>query len=441
MEVIVTHDVADFDALASAVAAQRLHPNARIVLGSRLGGDVSEFMALHKDRYPTCAACDIPASAVQRAILVDVRRASRLGHVPELRDRILARDPGLEVCVWDHHAAAEDDVPAAVSHCEPVGSATTLLVEEIRRRGVRVDVMEASLFALGIHVDTGSLRYAATSPRDAEALAWLLGRGARLAVIHRYTSLPYSDAQLRALSAVLAALRVERIGGARVGIATLDERFGTPGLDRVASETLELEDVHALFLCVALRGGRVQVVARSRAAWIDVGAVLRAAGGGGHATAGAAVLRSRDPTATAEALLGSLRVNPPRAALVRDVMSSPVHSVGPEETIANLADLLARGQHTGLPVVADGALAGVISRRDVDAALAKGAGADRVARHMSRPVHTTEESVPLEEALACMTREDVGRLPVLRGGQIVGIVTRQDVLASLYDVRQLAAPP
>jgi tRNA nucleotidyltransferase (CCA-adding enzyme) len=121
VEIIVTHDVADFDALASAVAARMLHPNARIVLGSRVGADVTEFMALHKDRYPTCAAADTRASEVTRVILVDVRRASRLGHIPELRARLLARDPALDVHVWDHHPAAEDDVHARVSHCEPVG--------------------------------------------------------------------------------------------------------------------------------------------------------------------------------------------------------------------------------------------------------------------------------------------------------------------------------
>lgn len=167
---------------------------------------------------------------------------------------------------------------------------------------------------------------------------------------------------------------------------------------------------------------------------------MRAAVGGGHTAAGAAVVRSHDPDAAAEVLLESLRANPPYATVVRDVMSSPVHSIGPEETIASLADSLARWRHTGTPVLVDGVLAGVVSRRDVEAALARGAGADRVARHMSRPVHTTEEKAPLEEALACMTREDVGRLPVMRGTEVVGIVTRRDVLASLYRARRRVRP-
>jgi tRNA nucleotidyltransferase (CCA-adding enzyme) len=432
VEIIVTHDVLDFDAFASAVAALKLYPGARVVLGTKLGSDVREFLALHKDRYPTLSARDLVAGPVRRAVIVDVRRASRLAHVPELRDRILARDPELEVHVWDHHGAAADDVPAQVECIEPVGSATTLLVEAIQQRGAPVDPMEATLVALGIYVDTGSLRYAATTARDAAALAWLLARGARLAVINRYANPPFSDAQLRALTAVLGALRVERIGGARVAVAIVPPGYATAGLDQVTSEALALEDVHALFACFPVRDGRLQVVARSRAAWIDVGQALRSVGGGGHATAAAATMRSADVPAAVESLLAALRAHPPQPTLVRDVMSSPVHSVAPVELISALHTSLCDWQHTGAPVVTAGKLVGIVSRRDVEAALAKGRGEDRVARHMSNPVHTTVEDALLEDALTRMATSDVGRLPVLREGRLVGIVTRRDVLAVLY---------
>jgi tRNA nucleotidyltransferase (CCA-adding enzyme) len=432
VQIIVTHDVLDFDAFASAVAALKLYPDARVVLGTKLGGDVREFLSLHKDRFPSLPARDLAAALVRLAVIVDVRRASRLAHVAGLRDRILARDPQLEVHVWDHHAAASDDVPAQLECIEPVGSATTLLVEAIRRRAAQVDAMEATLFALGIHVDTGSLRYAATTARDAAALAWLLGRGARLAVINRYANPPFSAAQLRALSALLGALRVERIGGARVAVALLPQGFATSGLDQVTSEALALEDVHALFACFPVRDGKLQVVARSRAAWIDVGAALRSVGGGGHATAAAATLRGSDASAALETLLGALRAHPPQPTLVRDVMSSPVHCVAPDALISALHASLREWQHTGAPVVAAGKLLGIVSRRDIEAALAKGRSEDRVARHMSQPARTTAEDAPLEDALALMASADIGRLPVLREGRVVGIVTRRDVLAVLY---------
>lgn len=80
----------------------------------------------------------------------------------------------------------------------------------------------------------------------------------------------------------------------------------------------------------------------------------------------------------------------------------------------------------------DGKLVGVVSRRDIESAIVGGHERDRVSRHMSHPVHTTEEDVPLDDALARMTAEDVGRIIVRRGGRVVGILTRQDVLEALY---------
>lgn len=439
MDVVVTHDASDFDALASAVAAVKLYPEAHVVLGS-LGRGVREFLSLHKDRYPSVAARELDAKAVLRAVVVDVRRAGRLGHVAGLRDRMVARDPDLDVHVWDHHAAAPDDVPARFERVEPVGSATTLLLEEIRARGIPVDATEATLFALGIHVDTGSLRYSSTTARDAAALAFLLDRGARLAVVNRYAEPPFTDGQQRALAAVLGNLRVEPVEGARIGVAIVPEGHGVDGLDEVTSEALALEDVHALFACFALRRGRLQIVARSRAAWLDVGAALRAVGGGGHATAGAATIRSDDAGAVIEALLATLRARAPRPTRVRDVMSSPVHSVAPSEPIATLAESLARWAHTGAPVVEDGTLVGIISRRDVDAAVAKGRALDPVARHMSRRVHTTDEDALLDDAIGRMASADVGRLPVMRNDRVVGIVTRRDVLAVLYGAQAERVP-
>jgi tRNA nucleotidyltransferase (CCA-adding enzyme) len=434
MQIVVTHDGADFDALASAVAAAKLYPGAQVALGTRLGRDVRDFVALHKDRLPLMAAEDMDARAdeVERVILVDVRRVSRLAHVPRLRARMLATGSGLEVHVWDHHPASPDDVPAASEHVERVGSATTMLVEAIQQRGLALDAADATLFALGIHVDTGSLRYSGTTPRDAAALAWLLARGARLSIINRYLDLPWSDPQRRALGALLPAIRVEAVFGARVGLAELPKEFACSGLDEVTTEALALEDVHALVAAYAVRDGAVQLIARSRAPWIDVGALLREFGGGGHATAGAAVVRQTSARAVLDTVLARLRSAVDRPTRVEQIMSSPVHTAAADSSMAVIAEMLESSGHTGVPVLKDGVLRGIVSRRDLEAARKRGRERDPASHHMTSPVITIEPEATLDDALARMTSRDVGRLPVLRAGRLVGIVTRADVLAALY---------
>lgn len=425
---VVTHDFADFDALAAAAAAQLLYPGALIVLG-RMGPGPREFLALHRDVLETVDPRALDASAVRRVIVVDVRRAQRLAFLPELLSRIESRDPTLEVHVWDHHGASVDDLPAHLAVVEPVGSATTLLAEALQRRAIEVGPIRATLMAIGIHVDTGSLTFAASSARDAAALAWLMDRGARLAVLNRYLRTPFGATQRDTLRDLLGACVVESIGGARVAFAMLGESVGR--LDEVVSEATALQDVHALFAIAPTRGG-AQVVARSRVPFIDVGRVVSAVGGGGHATASAATVREMDPPALRATLLEQLRRDPPRPQRVRDVMSSPVRTIGTKAPLREAQKLLQHGRWTGLPVVKEGKVVGVVSHRDVERAATERQLDRPVGHEMSAPARTISDDALVEEAQAIMESEDIGRLPVLRDDKLVGIVTRSDLLGFLY---------
>ncbi|MEO1272310.1 MAG: DHH family phosphoesterase, partial [Myxococcota bacterium] len=116
----MTHTNADFDALSSQVAAQKLYPKAKIVLG-RVSRPVRDFLALHKERFPAVTPKEIDLDAVERLILVDVRRPDRLKDYAPLLER--ASRGELEVVIYDHHPSSIDDVVGAVEVIEPVGSA------------------------------------------------------------------------------------------------------------------------------------------------------------------------------------------------------------------------------------------------------------------------------------------------------------------------------
>ncbi|MFO0546954.1 MAG: CBS domain-containing protein [Polyangiaceae bacterium] len=428
MELVVTHVVADFDALGAAVGAQLLHPASRILLGP-LGAGPRDFVAVHRDRLPTIEPAQVDPAAVRRVIIVDVQRARRLALVPALLERIERRD-GIEVHVWDHHAPSEDDVPADVVCVEPVGSATTLLVEALAREGVAVGSFEATTMALGIHVDTGSLTFGGSTGRDAAALAWLMDRGASLAVINRYLRTPLGDSQREVLRAALACSKVERIGGARIAFALLEEGAGR--LDEVASAAMGLEDAHALFLIAPDRRGGSHVIARSRAPFVDVAQCLTKLGGGGHSVAAAAIVRGVAPSEVQDRLRSALVAEPPKPLRVRDIMSSPVRTVSTTTPLAEAKAVLAAGSFTGVPVVKNDRVVGVLSRRDLERAESKGGAERTVRKFMSAPAVTTTEDALVEDALSAMERADVGRLPVLRGERLVGIVTRTDLLEVLY---------
>ncbi len=223
MELIVTHDMADFDALAATVAAQKLHPGAVIVLGHRLGHEVREYLSLHKDRFATSFYTDLDPEGVRHLIVVDVRRKSRLGDFARLVER--AERGELRVTVYDHHPAADDDLRADRAVVELVGSATTLLVELMADQDLRLDELEATLLCLGLHADTGSLTYSGTTARDAHALGWLLEQGASLPVMNRFLRPAFSAEQRALLAELLGALEVERIGHLDVAFVDACRQF------------------------------------------------------------------------------------------------------------------------------------------------------------------------------------------------------------------------
>src|SRR5436305_230708 len=183
MELLATHINADFDALAAMVAASRLHPGAQMFFpGSR---EESELRMLESGLVEIAEVKrkDVDPAALTRVILCDVRQRDRIGVVAEW----LETHPGIAVWAYDHHPDSGNDVAVSGGLVDPAaGSTSTLLVEEMERRGLGYGAAEANLLLLGLYEDTGSLTHATAGPRDLAAAPRLprpraaaVGAGAR----------------------------------------------------------------------------------------------------------------------------------------------------------------------------------------------------------------------------------------------------------------------
>ncbi len=139
-------------------------------------------------------------------------------------------------------------------------------------------------------------------------------------------------------------------------------------------------------------------------------------------------------------------------------MTREVLTVERSDSLAHAAQLMALHRFRHLPVVgaqADGhGLVGIISATDVvhavplatdpfsaagvDAASAPGASIS-VGDVMTPNVLTTTPDAPIEDAVALMRERKIGALPVLRGGELIGLITESDVLRAFVDLFAVAA--
>lgn len=429
MDLIVSHVNADFDALASMVAASLLYPGAVMSLSGGADRNVREFLSLHGEVIDLVPPQDIPLDRVKRLIVVETQHARRLGRFAALLDR-----PGVQVVLYDHHVPQPETIAPHERIVAPYGANTTLMVEQLRRREIAIDPLHATLFALGIYEDTGSLTFDATTPEDAETVAWLLRQGANLDLVSGFVNRTLSESQRRILNQLLANAELHRVHGIQVLIASADAGHYVDELALLAHKLHDVESSDALFLLITMDDA-VLIVARSSNDAVNVGEITREFGGGGHDRAASATVHNMSIAQVKARLLPVLERDVRPRVTAATLMSFPVRTITPHTTVDEAARLMLRYGHGGLTVVDAGAVVGSIARRDVDRARHHGFGHAPVRAYMNRQVVTIAPDTPLPEIERIMIERDAGRLPVLEGQQIVGIVTRSDVLRALHGER------
>jgi CBS domain-containing protein len=140
----------------------------------------------------------------------------------------------------------------------------------------------------------------------------------------------------------------------------------------------------------------------------------------------------------------------------REIMSRDVVTVSPDETVLHAVRIMLQHKFSGLPVVdGAGALVGMVTEGDFLRRVETGtvrrrprwaeflAGPGRLAGEyahsagkfvkevMTGDVVTVSEDTDLQDVIALMESKHIKRVPVLRAGKVVGIITRQNLLRAL----------
>ncbi len=424
MRLIVTHEQPDFDALASLALARLLFPGSAATIQGALSRQLNAFLRLYRDELDLTPFDRIDLQAVSELVVVDTNDPNRirpfdslLGHVP--------------VTLYDHHPQTSGSIAAARGISERLGSTATLLTRELMATAVTIPPPVATLALLGVHEDTGNLTFDQTSADDYRAAAHLLASGANLQVVRRFAHAALDPEQTAFRDSLLAHTEVRFVAERPVAAAAFEHPTYVAGVSGTVNDLLDLYAADAAIVAVAM-DGRTLVFARSNERFDCAAALASAIGGAGHP--GAAYGKSDEPPEVVlERVLEALALHAAPTLVASELMSTPVRSVRHDTAVSEASDKLLLFGHNGMPVLDDsGQVMGVVSRRDLDRANRHGLANSRVSGFMTRDVISAPPTATLPVLEGLVLAHNIGRIPIVDNGRLVGIVTRSDLIGARH---------
>lgn len=114
----------------------------------------------------------------------------------------------------------------------------------------------------------------------------------------------------------------------------------------------------------------------------------------------------------------------------QDIMIEDVHIISPDDLIAAAKLKMMRCNVGGLPVVDDAKLVGIITHRDILLAGGEALGL-KVEELMSKDLKVAEPDTPIMEVTKIMADDGYQRIPVIKNGDLVGLVTQSSLIRAL----------
>jgi len=426
VDIITSHLNADFDSLASMIAAKKLYPDASIVFAGSQERKVRDFIEVFNP-LEILRIKDIKRAQVNKLIIVDTKQPDRIGTLAEL-----LKDRDIEVHIYDHHPFEEGDIRGNYERADMVGATATILTEVLREKKLHPTPMEATILALGIYEETGCLLFPSTTERDLLAVSYLLRRGANLNIVSEYVKIDLRKEELELLSELLGTSQELTVKGIRVILAKASRESYIGDAAILAHKIMDIEDIDAVILILGMEGKTV-LVARSRVQELDVSLLLREFGGGGHHAAAAATVKEDSPDLIADRIASMLPEHVRPGKIAADIMTQPVISISWDSPISEAESMMTKYGVNVLPVLRNSTYEGLISRETVEKALFHGFRENPVTDFCSTEKLTVTADTPIRDIETMMIEQNQKFMPVLAGDRIIGAITRTDLLRILYE--------
>lgn len=430
LTIITSHINADFDAIASMLAAQKLYPDSLVVFpGSQEKNLRNFFVESMVYLFNMANIKDIEFSNVKRLVLVDTRLPNRIGKLS-----LLLKQQNLDIHVYDHHPPTPNDIKGRIELNRLTGATVTILTEILEKKQIDISPDEATIMCLGIYEDTGSFTFPSTTEDDFRAAAFLLSKGANLNIVSDLISREISTQQVGLLNDMIQTAVRYNIHGFEIIVTSVSLDNYLPDFAFLVHKMAKMEPVDAIF-AIARMENKIYVVARSRISEVDAVEIIGPLGGGGHTFAAAATVKGMTLTQVEHRLIEILYQKIKSNRLAIDLMSSPPISVRSDILCRDAGNLLTRYNINALlvtekPEKTDGSerLVGYISRQVIEKALYHKLDLVQVKEYMTTDIAFVNSDSDLTEIQQKIIENKQRLLPVMDNGAITGVITRTDLL-------------
>ncbi|MDN5346378.1 MAG: hypothetical protein PWQ73_901, partial [Petrotoga sp.] len=439
--IITTHKNADFDGFAACVAASLIYEDAIIVLEGEPQQNLKEFLNIYDIPYEKENDFiknyqeEIKNHNFEKVVIVDTADINR---IPEFIKSLI--EQGIEVDIYDHHPELKEQNIKGNNYSKEVGSATTLVVQKLLESKIVLPDTYETLFLIAIHEDTGNFVYSTTTPLDHQISAELLEGGARIEEVEEFVSLEMTKEQKELFDKLynnVQELTLEEIT-IHIAYSEIDKFIG--GLNVITHKLFETLTPDVLFVVVKMSKS-IYIVARSRIEEIDLNKILSLFGGGGHKKAGSAKTKGLRIQEVIDKIKKELKSSFVPILRAKHIMSSPVRTILSFETVERAHELMFQTGHSGLPVISDNKLVGIVTKKDIEKAMKHGLKNAPVKAIMSTNLKVADVETSLNQVRRIMAEADIGRIPVLKDGILVGIITRTDLLRATNGVFNFSLSP
>ena len=428
MQVITTHLNADFDCIASMMAAKKLYPEAHLVLPGSAERLVEDFLKEESLHLEFTRIKDISLDQVRLLVVVDTHVPERLGAFAPLME-----NPEVEVHIYDHHSDSQPEFIARHGMIKKRGAATTILHEILLAKKIPLTPEECTLMALGIYQDTHSLATISTTPEDLIAVGDLIKRGADLSQVSIYMRQRLDPEQLDIFNEMVSNLEKHSINGVEVTLTTATSEHYVRDLAYVVQNVMDLENLVAVFALIRL-DRRIYLIARSSVPEVDVAELAQGFGGGGHESAASASIKDLTLVQVKEKLLADLECFVQPLSRIRDIMHAPVITANVDDTIESVENKLTLYNLNTLPVLSGGQPVGLITRQIVEKAIHHAMRKDYVEDLMISRFAVTSPGAYFKSVIPLVIEEKQKIIPVVDPeNALIGVVSRGDLLRVLHN--------